>query len=197
MWHWWDNASCPAQKWIFPQYPATPQYAQVRFVYVSSCWVIYSPHFSTEVLQSAPQCDKAEEPTQGCTPHFCPPSLDRSVQGNPLTREGARSEHSVAWVAPVSIPLLFLHSSGLFHAIHSRRMYSLMNCLKWFTRVWSKHWKWNFSNYRECPRSITERFSKDVKQHCIINKHKQEDLVLCTQCNRFHVRPVDSHRLCS
>ena len=103
MWHGWDNASCPAQKWTFPQYPATPQYAQVRFVYVSSCWVIYSPHFSTEALQSAPQSDQAEEPTWGCTPHFCPPSLDRSVQGNPLTREGARSEHSVAWVAPASL----------------------------------------------------------------------------------------------
>ena len=140
----------------FPQYPQTPRYAQVRFVYVSSHQVIYNP-LNFHWGPSVPQVWQSRGAYLGLHPSFIPFKPWSISLGYPFKSRGCPL-WTFSCMSCTGLPLLFLYSSGLFHAIHSWRMYSLMNCLKKITRVWSK-----FANYRECPRSVIATFLKDVK----------------------------------
>ena len=156
-------------------------------MYLAIRWFT-TPLISFEVPQSA-SVWQSRGAYLGLHPSFIPFKPWSISLGYPFKSRGCPL-WTFSCMSCTGLPLLFLHSSGLFHAIHSWRMYSLMNCLKKITRVWSK-----FANYRECPRSVIATFLKDVKQHYIINKKGQQNLVVWTLCNRFLAKAVDSLRL--
>ena len=122
-------------------------------MYLAIRWFT-TPLISTEVSQSA-SVWQSRRAYLGLHPSFIPFKPWSISSGYPFKSRGC-SLWTFSCMSCTALPLHFLPSSELFHAIHSQRMY----CLKKITRVWSK-----FANYLECPRSVIATFSKDVKQH--------------------------------